>query len=186
MFEFIGLELDDALSVGEGGRGVDDFNEGGLHAFDHALVRLQPDVRVLLQVLQLELEVDGARALYSHGVRVHLVHLQIGTEVDGGGEEFLFLGVDDGESVQRDHELVRFAVDANLVAVLPVLIAWRELHVYLLSDATWESASLAVLNLEVGSRGRDDEQALGSVGVVEEADALDVRLHQLVALELHH
>lgn len=136
MFKFICLKLDDALSMSEGSRCIDNFNERSLHAFNHAPVRFQPDVRVLLHVLQLELEVNGARTLNGHCMRVDLVYLEVGAEVDEGREELFLLGIDDGEGMQGDHELVGLAVDADLVTVLPVLIAWRELHVYLLSNAT--------------------------------------------------
>jgi hypothetical protein len=101
-------------------------------------------------------------------------------------EDLILLRVNHGEGVDRNQYLVAFAVDADAVVVVFVLIIGCELHVQVLAYTCWDHSLLVVLDLEVRSVGRQDVQTLRRWGIVDESDFDGVRLLGFEASELDY
>lgn len=115
---------------------------------------------------------------------IGLASLELLAHVDVVGEYLVQLGVDDGEGVHGDEDLVSLAVDADAVVVVLVLVVGRELHVQVLTYPRWYHPLLVVLDLEVWCVGRQDVEALGRRRVVDEAHFEGVSLVGFEAGEL--
>ena len=107
-----------------------------------------------------------------------LPHVQI------GWEELVLLGVDHGEGVDRNQDLVSLAVNSNRVVEVLLLIVGGELDVDVLSDARGHHAFLVVLDFEVGRLRRQDVQPLRRGRVVDQAHSHGVGLESFKARKL--
>lgn len=86
--------------------------------------------------------------------------------------------------MNRDKDLVTLAMDSNAIVVVLVLVVGRELNINFFSDSSGYHAFLAVADLKVGSRRRENVQPLRGRRVVDETNLQGVSLPYLESLEL--
>jgi len=152
------------------------------------------DIRVRLYNLDVVTEVDWAVAVDRHALElfkslqaylgVCFAHTQVLAHVDVGREEGVLLGIDNRERMDRNEDLVSFAVNSNRVVEVLLFIVWSKLDVDVLGDTGGHHAFLVVLDFEVRRLRGQNVQPLWRGRVVDQADPHGVSLEGLKASEL--
>ena len=112
-----GLENTLCNSSGVGGRSVNDFDlslrEPKYVPSDWNYL----NIRVLLDVTELELKVDGHCALDKHDLPVFLMHLPF-PEIQNSGRQSLYVLIYNGVTMNRNEYFLASAVHPNAVVVI--------------------------------------------------------------------
>lgn len=93
---------------------------------------------------------------------ISLSDSQVLSHVHVGGEDLVLLGIDNGEGVDGDEDLITFTVNPDCIVEVLELIIRCELNVDVLCDAAGDHALFVVLDFEKGGlRGKDVETLRG-------------------------
>jgi hypothetical protein len=113
-----------------------------------------------------------------------LSHFVTSSQVKERGQQGILFAVDNGEGVHGDQDLVSFAVDANAVVEVFVLVG-RKLNENVFSYSRGDHALLMVLYFEVGRGRGEDVETLGCRGVVDQSHFHGVSFTHFETGELH-